>query len=218
VNEVLHFVADWQRLPAAQGKRFVQEKRLKIRRLSRHALQSPWAHYSKALKSAKFRGELENASDRSELAFRRIEALRVSLAKHEVPKSKGALAVAPGYGRIDMSSGSISWQLVLEGKEVDLVSRRTIANQCREISQDFSKFILPRPLQPLLAGFSRHSYGTKRVAVSLRDKRTFDGVIVAWDKQIVFVEGQSGMPFHAKDIVDVKASPRKVRIPRKKKG
>src|SRR5262249_19232037 len=109
------------------------------------------------------------------------------------------------------------WQLILEGKEVDLVSRRSVANQCRAISRDFSKFILPRPLQPLLAGFPRHSYGTKRVIVTLKDKRSFDGVIVAWDTQVVFVEGQSAMPFHAKDIVDIKSSPRPTRIPRKKK-
>jgi hypothetical protein len=33
--------------------------------------------------------------------FRRIEALRMNLAKHEVPKLHAVPAMAPGYGRIN---------------------------------------------------------------------------------------------------------------------
>ena len=44
--------------------------------------------------------------------FRRIEDLRVTLAKHEIPKTRGkpaVRAVAPGYARIDSTSGTLSW-------------------------------------------------------------------------------------------------------------
>ena len=44
----------------------------------------------------------------------------MSLAKHELPGVKGSFVMAPGYGRIDMSDGSIYWQLVLRGNEVDM--------------------------------------------------------------------------------------------------
>jgi hypothetical protein len=82
---------------------------------------------------AGFEGELNEAYDRIEPLFRRIEALRMNLAKHEVPKMKGVPALAPGYGRIDMMSGSMTWQVDLGNMTVDMVSRRSLADQLREI-------------------------------------------------------------------------------------
>src|SRR6202042_3012357 len=51
-----------------------------------------------------FATDVNDAYDRIEPLFRRIEALRMNLAKHEVPKMKGVPALAPGYGRIDIMS------------------------------------------------------------------------------------------------------------------
>jgi hypothetical protein len=80
---------------------------------------------------ATFVAELDAAYARIERLFRRIEALRMNLAKHEVPKLRGVPALAPGYGRIDMRSGSMQWQVDLGGNVVDLVSRRDLADQLR---------------------------------------------------------------------------------------
>jgi hypothetical protein len=80
-----------------------------------------------------FAAEVNEAYDRIELLFRRIEALRMNLAKHEVPKMKGVPSLAPGYGRIDMMSGSMVWQVDLGNMTVDMVSRRSLADQLREI-------------------------------------------------------------------------------------
>lgn len=80
-----------------------------------------------------FATEINEAYDRIEPLFRRIEALRMNLAKHEVPKMKGVPALAPGYGRIDMMSGSMVWQVDLGNMTVDMVSRRSLADQLREI-------------------------------------------------------------------------------------
>jgi hypothetical protein len=82
---------------------------------------------------AGFADEVNEAYDRVEPLFRRIEALRMNLAKHEVPKMKGVPALAPGYGRIDMMSGSMVWQVDLGNMTVDMVSRRSLADQLREI-------------------------------------------------------------------------------------
>lgn len=79
-----------------------------------------------------FAVEVNEAYDRVEPLFRRIEALRMNLAKHEVPKMKGVPALAPGYGRIDMTSGSMVWQVDLGNRMVDMVSRRSLADQLRE--------------------------------------------------------------------------------------
>jgi len=74
---------------------------------------------------------IDQAYVRIEPLFRRIEALRMNLAKHEVPKMKGVPALAPGYGRIDLMSGSIQWQVDLGENVVDLISRRDIADYLR---------------------------------------------------------------------------------------
>jgi hypothetical protein len=69
-----------------------------------------------------FGRDLDRAFGRVDHVFRRIEALRMNLAKHEVPKARGVPAMAPGYGRIDGLTGSIQWQVDLGNKWVDLVS------------------------------------------------------------------------------------------------
>jgi hypothetical protein len=58
-----------------------------------------------------FAAEVNEAYDRIEPLFRRIEALRMNLAKHEVPKMKGVPSLAPGYGRIDMTRGGNAQRL-----------------------------------------------------------------------------------------------------------
>jgi hypothetical protein len=208
VEQVSRFVTAYNSTPAGQKGTFMQEKRKKVKKLGKHALGSPWADFAKAIKSARYLERLNFAYDQSESAFRRIEALRISLAKHEIPKSKGAMALAPGYGRIDMTTGSIYWQVVLEGNEVDMISRRTIANQCRAFPTIPSKLLLSRPIQAKLAGFPKHSYGTKRVRAILKDGREVDGVIVAWDKLVVFVEGGKRR-FNARHVVSVVSTPKK---------
>jgi hypothetical protein len=77
--------------------------------------------------------KLDKAVTQTEPLFRRIEALRMNLAKHEVPKMQGMPALAPGYGRIDEFSGSISWQIDLGNNGVDLVSRRSLADQLKKL-------------------------------------------------------------------------------------
>jgi hypothetical protein len=100
---------------------------------SRHA----GMYYEKQLaylqKKPTFAKELDKAMSRTEPLFRRIEALRMNLAKHEVPKMQGVPAMAPGYGRIDGMNGSISWQVDLGNNLVDLVSRRSLADQLKNL-------------------------------------------------------------------------------------
>jgi len=66
--------------------------------------------------------------------FRRIEAVRVTLAKHEIPKARGLVAFAPGYGRIDSFTGSIYWQIDLKDGTVDVINRRSIADDLRSLN------------------------------------------------------------------------------------
>jgi hypothetical protein len=76
---------------------------------------------------------LDEAMERVEPVFRRIESLRMNLAKHEVPRRKGLAAMAPGYGRISYDDDSFYWMVDLGDNEVDMVSRRALADALRHI-------------------------------------------------------------------------------------
>ncbi len=60
--------------------------------------------------------------------FRDAEALRVTLAKHEVPKTKGLFAEAPGYGRMSYADGSMYWFVTLKDDSQIKVDRRELGN------------------------------------------------------------------------------------------
>jgi hypothetical protein len=92
-------------------------------------------HYEKQLKDLRmnpdYAKELSEARTRMQPLFKQIEALRMNLAKHEVPKMYGVDAFQPGYGRMDLMSGSISWQIDLGNNSVQIVTRREIADELK---------------------------------------------------------------------------------------
>lgn len=93
-----------------------------------------WHGHVELLRSdPQFGEQLDAAHAQVEPLFRRIESRRINLAKHEVPKRKGELAMAPRYGRIDESDGSIYWFVDLGDSCVDMVSRRAIGDELRHI-------------------------------------------------------------------------------------
>ena len=149
---------------------------------------SPWVvrAYELAGRDQEFRERVQLALDRSELAFRKLEALRVHLAKHEVPKSKGIYGMAPGYGRIDESTGSIFWQVPLGNMEVDMISRHSLRDLCKRFPGDESITLLPYELRSKIAKFSKVGYGIKFVTLILDDGSKFDAYI-AWDCHILKV-------------------------------
>jgi len=164
-----------------------------------------WPAYEKAAREDDYAELIRKKVDQSERLFRRIEALKVSLAKHELPKVREtSFAVAPGYGRIDMTDGSIYWQVVLRDNEVDLVSRRSIANQCRELAGDRSYAILPQHLQEKVKKFPKHGYADKLVTVILKDGREYHNVMIVWSKEVIGVMGYGDLPFDVSDVIDVR--------------
>ena len=74
-------------------------------------------------------GQIERAMEIVEPFFRRLEAVRMTLAKHEVPKAHGMLATAPGYSRIDLSDGSIYWMIDYKDGTSKIISRRGLAEE-----------------------------------------------------------------------------------------
>ena len=77
---------------------------------------------------AAFVASVQTYWDFSEPIFREAEALRVTLAKHEVPKTRGLVAEAPGYGRMNHFTGSMYWAVTLKDESQVQIDRRTLGN------------------------------------------------------------------------------------------
>jgi len=68
---------------------------------------------------------------RTYIPFARLEAIRVSLAKHEVHKRHNSVALNPGYGRINQWCGALDYEIELGGTSLGTINRRDIAEQIR---------------------------------------------------------------------------------------
>ncbi len=207
--EVYRFAQELRLLDEPARATLVSEKKQQIKEAMALAGSEVfyWPPYEKAAEDDDYVESIRKAVDQSERLFRRIESLRMSLAKHEVTKEKGSFAMAPGYGRIDMTDGSIYWQVVLQENEVDIISRRSLADECRELVKDRSHVILPINIQEKVKDFPKHSYALKKVSVVLKDGTEYKNVLVAWLREIVHVLGQDKVPFDADDVVDVRHEP-----------
>ena len=157
--------------------------------------------YRRAVLDKPFRESLRTALYRSEIPFRRIESLRVHLAKHEIPKAKGVYGGGAGYSRINYD-GSIAYHVPLGDHEVDIITRRQIADDLRQLADDRPLSILSPELQEKIKPFAHQSYGIKRVLATLKDGSKHD-VAIAWGRHLVFVRGYGMPPFGAEMIVDV---------------
>jgi hypothetical protein len=158
-----------------------------------------------AARSRRARGRIQKALDRSERPFRRIEALRVTLAKHEIPRSKSSsVALAPGLGGVDSVSGSVFWFVDLGRGEVDQLSRRAVADMLLTLTSREPLPLLPKAIQDLIGALPARSYGIKEVVLVLSSGAAYRA-FVAWDKEVVWVPGAERLPFKTSDVVDARA-------------
>jgi hypothetical protein len=207
VREVLRWVEELAALGDDEREVAVAAKRGEIERRASEARDAEvrWQVFDRA-DDAQFVEELQSALNRTEVAFHDVEAVRMMLAKHEVPRQGGVYAGAPGYGRVDMSNGSIYWQVELGRNEVTVLSRRGIADALRTISRPNDR-ILPVAIQERVRRMERQSYGINRVAVVLDDGTEQGGLRVAWATEVVGVDGYDRLPFEVARIVDVRPDP-----------
>jgi hypothetical protein len=165
-----------------------------------------WQVFERAANEPGFVDELRLGFDRTEIAFRNIEAVRMTLAKHEVPKQDGVFAGAPGYGRIDGENGSISWQIELGDNEITIQSRRDLADGLRALT-DYDDRILPTAVQDRMVGMPHDAYGVSRVVLVLDDGTEVHGAWVTWATVVGRIEGGVGLPFEISRVVDVRHDP-----------
>jgi hypothetical protein len=209
-TELLAFAQELASVPPDQREDWLDARRSKLAGRSAQLPESDSMHWGpfQAVADDPDRADaIRTALDSTEMVFRRIESLRVQLAKHEMPRVKGSRAMAPGYGRIDSSTGSITWQVSLTQYEVDMVSRQRISDDCLTLAEDRSAYLLPAEIQEKVKPLPKYSYAMKRIAVILRDGTEFSPVFVVWNKEIVGVADYEEQPFIVEDIVDVRALP-----------
>jgi hypothetical protein len=74
--------------------------------------------------------------------YRQLDYLRVALAKHEVKGRQGSVALSPGYGRLDIWSGSLQYELEAGQVSLGTLSRRNVADGIRAFA---SRKEIPTP-------------------------------------------------------------------------
>jgi hypothetical protein len=70
------------------------------------------------------------------IPFARIEAIRISIAKHEVGGHKNSVALRPGYARINQWCGSLDYELENGIYSMGFISRRDIADELRALTSN----------------------------------------------------------------------------------
>lgn len=79
---------------------------------------------------------MHNDRRRIHILFVQIEALRVSLAKHELRGKRSSVALMPGYGRINRWCGSLDYELENGLYSMGTINRRNIADGIRALFLD----------------------------------------------------------------------------------
>jgi hypothetical protein len=107
----------------------------------KHIRLTPNFHgeHLKRIDDPEFIASIRAYRDKTEVMFRRLEGVRITIAKHEIPKTGKYQMIAehPGYTRFDtVFTGSTYWQFTLKDDTIDVVHRRDIANEFLRITEE----------------------------------------------------------------------------------
>jgi hypothetical protein len=202
LEEVLKRCKVFDRLDARSREEWLRRELDELRRQSPSSPAGmPYSRgFERAVLDSAYRQVLEEALYRSDLPFRRIEAVRVHLAKHEVPKGN-AYGSGAGYGRIDIDR-SVQFHVPLGDNEITMVSRRGIEKDLRKMADGSPLFVISEDLQKVVARLPKSSYGIRSVRMTLEDGTAYEGAI-AWTRHIVWVKGHPVPPFDARRVVQI---------------
>jgi len=136
-REFLELAEELSRLPEDKQQRAIEDRVERARRkgvVDTIALEPYKRELQYSLDPAAV-SAVRTARDRVQTVFRKTEALRMNLAKHEIPRASGARARAPGYARIDPTSGSMSWEIDLGNRVVDSITRLDISSAVHSLGR-----------------------------------------------------------------------------------
>lgn len=134
--------ADKPRDPMHYGR---QKKAKQIRRL---------------IKNPELIADIERDKRRIAIIFLQLEAIRIRLAKHEMPTKSGGgtLSRLPGYGRINRLSGSLDYDLDYDDMTtLGTINRREIADSLRAMASSTP------PTDDEISAFKNYLKGPPRI-------------------------------------------------------
>lgn len=128
---LLKWAADYETIPADERDAFKAKAKAAIEGKRRMLRIGPemYAGHLELFFDASYVEKVKTYRAQTDGLFREVEALRVTLAKHEVPKTNGLLAEAPGYGRMSYENGSMYWAITLKDNSQMIVERRSLADE-----------------------------------------------------------------------------------------
>ena len=119
----------------SRKKKLIESRRIKLVRPKPSAdLEEAlyWRRFVRIERSQSFVKQLQKAKAAVTPVFLRVERVRVTLAKHEVPRAgRPGRSYAAPYERMDTLTGSMRWIIDLSDGTSDFVTRRELADQCR---------------------------------------------------------------------------------------
>jgi prepilin-type processing-associated H-X9-DG protein len=134
-KELVRYATELHSADEPQRRQLTARMKKQLKEAGMFAIGGAYIHenaFERVEKSDDMLNKLKAALDGLEPVFRKLEFVRVTLAKHEIPKTKGLLASAPGYGRIGTMTGSTTWQVILKDGSLKMISRRDIADDLRK--------------------------------------------------------------------------------------
>lgn len=137
-KEIIRIAERYQSLPEGERDAFLAKSVSDAEAKENMVKIAPtfYSEHIAKVSDTRFVDGLKSYFELSEGLFRDAEALRVNLAKHEVPKTPGIIAEAPGYGRMSYRDGAIYWFLTLKDGSLLQVNRRELANVFLGIDDD----------------------------------------------------------------------------------
>ena len=127
---LLKLAQHYEETPESKRAAFIKDAADKLngkRRLLRIGPEM-YAQYLSKFADDAYVKYVSNYREKTDWIFRDAETLRVTLAKHEVPKTPGYFAEAPGYGRMSYENGSMYWFVILKDGSMTKVDRRELGN------------------------------------------------------------------------------------------
>jgi hypothetical protein len=121
-----------------------------------------FTHYGKEMLARQIEGVIKEPEivekirddlKRTHYLFVQIEALRVSIAKHEVRGRANSVAIMPTYGRINRYCGSLDYEVTNDRVVLMTVNRRNIADSIRAIPE------MPVPKEEDINSFDKYMRG-----------------------------------------------------------
>jgi hypothetical protein len=114
-----------------EAEAFIYRKREELKTRLPEGDQSILDAFHEIEADERFLAKIRDIKERMMPVFRRLETLRMTLAKHEVPKTN-LRTWAPGYARIDSFSDTLLWFVTDKRGSTEPISRQSIIDGLRE--------------------------------------------------------------------------------------